>query len=403
MTYFLMIIVLLAIVFISLLPAILIGKYIYKKDKDKEPKKLIIKLLIFGVLSVVPAIALGKFYDFLFPTQNTFFAKLCGYIIGVGLTEEFSKFLPAYFVGIKSKYFDDVYDAIFYTALSALCFAGFENIFYVLNGGISSAILRFFTAVPGHACWGVIMGYFIGIAYQYKSNNNMKKFRLNMFYSVFVPALFHGLYDFGLVYGAETLNVFTILISFSIDLSFIIYAIKKIKNISDKNEKISNNILKDNNAGLKLFLIGIAIVFLMFGFSKINILNYLNIYTINDNLNIKEDLINIKVDSYEEIIISNENYIKVNLTIKNKSNGSNSIKLSNFKLMDNSGNYLDQNNIHSNDSLSDTIGINQKLVGSLYFKKNESISDKSKYALIYNSSKEYTIIFTENMNDFMEK
>ena len=100
MTYILMILILLAIVFISLLPAILIGKYIYKKDKDKEPKKLIIKLLIFGVLSIIPAIALSKFYDFIFPNQNTFFTVLCGYIIGVGLTEEVSKFLS----GVKMIY-----------------------------------------------------------------------------------------------------------------------------------------------------------------------------------------------------------------------------------------------------------------------------------------------------------
>lgn len=402
MTYILMILILLAILFISLLPAILIGKYIYKKDKDKEPKKLIIKLLIFGIFSIIPAIALSKFYDFIFPNQNTFFTILCGYIIGVGLTEEVSKFLPAYFIGIKSKYFDDVYDAIFYTTFSALGFAAFENIFYVLTGGVTTAIVRFFTAVPGHISDAVIMGYFIGIAYQYKSNNNMKKFRINMFYSIFIPALFHGLYDFGIVYGEENLNIFTILTSLLISISFIIYATRKIKKISDKNEKINNNILKDNNAGLKLFLIGISIGFMMFGFSKINFSNYLNIYTINDNVNIKEDLINIKVDSYEEIIISNDNYIKVNLTVENNSNGNNTLKLSNFKLMDNSSNYLERKVINSNDELNDAVDLNQKVIGSLYFKKNKSISYKSKYVLIYNASKEYSIIFEDNIIDFVE-
>lgn len=402
MTYVLMAIALLVIVFISLLPAILIGKYLYKKDKDKEPKKLIIKLVIFGVLSVVPAIVLMKVYDTLFPNQETFITMLCGYVIGVGLIEEFSKFLPAYFVGIKSKYFDDIYDAIFYTALSALCFAGFENIYYVLTGGISTAILRFFAAVPGHACWGVIMGYFIGVAYQYKSNNNIKKFRLNMFYSLFVPALFHGLYDFGLVYGFDTLNLFTITISLLIDICFLVFAVKKIKNISNENKKISSNVVEDKNIGLKLILIGIVIIILMFGFSKINILGNLNMHTINEVVNVKEDLINIKVDSYEEVVIANDDYVKVNLIIENTSNSSNSLKLSNFKLMDNGGNYLEQEVINSNDKLKNTIGLNQKVIGSLYFKKNESINDKSKYALIYNSSKEYSIILAENIADFVE-
>ena len=247
------------VIFISLLPVVLIANYIYKKDKDKEPKKLIIKLLFFGVFSVVPTFILSNVYNSLFPNQNTFFEMLCKFIFGVGLIEEFSKFLPAYFVGIKSKDFDDVYDAILYTTFTALCFAGFENILYVLNGGITTAILRFFTAVPGHACWGVIMGLFVGIAYQYKFNNNMKKYRLNMIYSIIIPALFHGLYDFGLLYGAKNVNLFTIVIAFLIDLCFIVFAVKKLKKISSENRKLNNAFLNEKN----IFCINCKYVFVV--------------------------------------------------------------------------------------------------------------------------------------------
>lgn len=391
---------LIILLFISVLPGILIGKYIYKKDKDKKPKKIIIKLLVFGVLFAILAAILEELYDFVFPNSKTFFSMLCQYIIGVGLIEEFSKFLPAYFMGIKSKYFDDIYDSIFFTAFSALGFAVFENIFYVLfDGGVTIAILRFFISVPGHIAVAIIMGYFIGIAYQYKNNNNIRKFRVTMFYSIFIPALFHGLGDFGIVYGVEHINLFTILISILTSVSIIIYSIKKVKYISNKNEKISNNILNYNNTGLKFLGVGILIVLLMFSASKIDLLKCLNMYTIDENVTIKEKSIDIKVDSYEETTISDENYVIVNLAIENKSDESNALAFSNFYLVDFSGKILEQDSNHYNNDLPDTIDVGQNDTISLYFKQNKSESDKGDYAFIYYSSEEYEVIFLKNKTD----
>jgi RsiW-degrading membrane proteinase PrsW (M82 family) len=41
-------------------------------------------------------------------------------------------------------------------------FAAFENILYVFQGGFKVALLRAFTAIPAHATFGVIMGYYMG-------------------------------------------------------------------------------------------------------------------------------------------------------------------------------------------------------------------------------------------------
>jgi RsiW-degrading membrane proteinase PrsW (M82 family) len=46
---------------------------------------------------------------------------------------------------------------------------------YVLEGGYETAVLRAFTAVPAHATFGILMGYFMGKA---KFSNN--RFKLNM-------------------------------------------------------------------------------------------------------------------------------------------------------------------------------------------------------------------------------
>ena len=53
--------------FVAVLPVILIGLYIYKKDRVKEPLKLLFKLFILGILSCFPSIGLGILLGLLFP------------------------------------------------------------------------------------------------------------------------------------------------------------------------------------------------------------------------------------------------------------------------------------------------------------------------------------------------
>jgi len=69
-------------------------------------------------------------------------------------------------------------------------FAVTENVFYVFEGGFSTAIGRAFTVVPAHATFVVLMGYFMGKA-KFSKNKTM----LNLT-GLFLAILFHGAYDF---------------------------------------------------------------------------------------------------------------------------------------------------------------------------------------------------------------
>jgi RsiW-degrading membrane proteinase PrsW (M82 family) len=69
-------------------------------------------------------------------------------------------------------------------------FAAFENILYVFQGGFKVALLRAFTAIPAHATFGVIMGYYMG-----KSKFSKKKMKWNLI-GLMAAILFHGTYDF---------------------------------------------------------------------------------------------------------------------------------------------------------------------------------------------------------------
>jgi len=74
----------------------------------------------------------------------------------------------------------------------SLGFAAFENVIYVMEGGLGVAIMRMFTAVPMHAAFAVIMGYYIGLSKYYKGNARTEKSLKGLLYAV----LLHGFYDF---------------------------------------------------------------------------------------------------------------------------------------------------------------------------------------------------------------
>ena len=61
---------------------------------------------------------------------------------------------------ISTKEFDELMDGIVYGAVASLGFATLENIMYCIDGGLSVVAIRALTAVPAHASFGAIMGYY---------------------------------------------------------------------------------------------------------------------------------------------------------------------------------------------------------------------------------------------------
>ena len=162
---------------------------IVRSDKFPEPTSLIIKTFFIGILLCWPAGFLNSFIfvleDLLGFTDMSFLA---------GFTEEPLKFL-AFMLFIKANIeFDEPMDAIVYGTIISLGFATYENIEYVYlyNEEFSSlyiAILRAISAIPLHACCGVIMGYYIGL-YTFKGSYKY------IVQALLIPILIHALYNF---------------------------------------------------------------------------------------------------------------------------------------------------------------------------------------------------------------
>lgn len=224
---------------ISILPVYLVGLYIYKKDKNKEPKSLLKRLFIYGMLSCIPAaiveILLGNFFAI---EKSMNLVALFFYVfISVALVEELFKWVITYRLTYNNNEFDELYDAIVYAVFVSLGFACFENIFYVLDAGVKVGLFRAITAIPGHVSDAIIMGNYIGLAKLASTNNSDKLRNKNLLLSILIPTLAHTFYDYCLF----TENVYFLLIFTIFLISIYIYSFKKVKRISSSKNELSNN------------------------------------------------------------------------------------------------------------------------------------------------------------------
>ena len=186
---------------LAVAPPLLIVAYIIKADRFPEPKGTCFLTFVAGTIIIVPAAILN---DKLIPDVS--YAYLAGF------TEETLKFLTIYFYVSRNTNFDEPMDAIVYGTLVSLGFATFENLQYVYYSGGSPdavAIIRAFTAIPLHACCGIIMGYYFGL-YMFKNKDT-----LNLFKSLFFAIGFHSVYNYFC-----TRNVFLMIVVLIILISF---------------------------------------------------------------------------------------------------------------------------------------------------------------------------------------
>ena len=179
---------------LAVAPAMAIIVYIYFKDKyEKEPFKLLAKNFFLGaIVSVILTLLLGTLAGVFMPTPDdkSIFDMLIKAFVTVALVEEFSKYIIVKNVAQRNKAFNEPFDGIVYAVMVSMGFATIENILYVFQYGMQTGIIRAFTAVPAHATFAILMGYFMG-----KAKLSKNRMILNLT-GLLAATLFHGAYDF---------------------------------------------------------------------------------------------------------------------------------------------------------------------------------------------------------------
>ena len=214
-----------AVLLASLAPVFIILFYIYFRDKyEKEPLGMLVKALLLGIFIVIPVIFVERVLMNLMPQSSKVVEAAYHAFVVAASTEELFKFLALYLLVWKSPNFNEKFDWIVYAVFVSLGFAGVENVLYVMDGGMQTALTRAITAVPAHAIFGITMGYYLGIARMYQELKSKYLIR-----ALLVPILLHGIYDFILM--VEVSWLLLLFVPFLIVLY--IMGIKKMKVLSD--------------------------------------------------------------------------------------------------------------------------------------------------------------------------
>ena len=209
------------LLFSAALPVVIFLYFIYKKDSEKEPVKLLLKCFLWGCIAIIPIIIIEMLLDRFNIFTSAFLQSFYRAFVVAALVEEGVKFLCLSWIIWKHREFDQYYDGIVYAVFVSLGFALVENILYVIQGGIGVSIARAILAVPLHGLCGVIMGYFFALAKFSRSNN-----KIYLWLGFVLPLFSHGAYDFFIFYytnSDKNISITMILLIFFVALIFILW------------------------------------------------------------------------------------------------------------------------------------------------------------------------------------
>ena len=191
----------------AIIPALFLMLRVYRSDRlESESISLLWRLARAGVSAALLAIVSERILGSLLEktVQNEALYQILLYFGVVAFSEEGAKYLMLRLRTWKSEEFDCQYDGVVYAAFVSLGFALWENISYVLHYGLSTALIRALTAIPGHTCFGVFMGVFYGLARRAENQHQFCASRKYRVLSLLVPMALHGAYDYIATVAAST-------------------------------------------------------------------------------------------------------------------------------------------------------------------------------------------------------
>ena len=251
------------LIILSLAPVAILIWYFDHLDKRKEKRKFLWIIFLWGVLAAfVSGLAeyiLEMFVGDIFGINiiNIFIVAF----VYTALIEEYAKYRVVKKKAFPNIEFNEYYDGIIYGVVASLGFAALENIFYVVEGGIYVGVIRAVLAVPAHALFGGVMGYYFGLA---KFETNKKKERNLFAKGLLLAVFFHGVYDFLLMSESTfALLVIPMVLALYINLRRKIKYLHFLDRIGGAAEPVkwkAWNYIK-TGLGLILFTIGVISIF----------------------------------------------------------------------------------------------------------------------------------------------
>jgi RsiW-degrading membrane proteinase PrsW (M82 family) len=217
---------------LAIIPGLLMIAYLYHKDRvEKEPGGLLVVIVFCGVLSTIPAIFMEGFMERVVAPLaiGPYSAGLLEAFLVAALCEEIVKYLAMRIPTWNNKAFNYRFDGLVYGVCAAVGFAILENVLYVAQGGIRTAIMRAFLSIPLHSFCGVFMGMFYAYAKKASVIGKKSLSRKCKLLALIVPMVIHGIYDGILMIPQSSL---TTIVFYAFVIVIYIISIKTINKMS---------------------------------------------------------------------------------------------------------------------------------------------------------------------------
>lgn len=220
---------------LAILPAVVLMTYVYRKDTiEKEPLGLLLVLFLLGALASIPIVVGEMLFESVVLSglyEGSLLYIILENFLGVALVEELGKYFVLKSRTWKSAHFNFLFDAIVYAVVASLGFATLENVLYLMDGSISTAIGRAILSVPGHAIDGVFMGCYYGLAKRDERMGNARGVKTNLRLALLVPVLVHGTYDFFISTG-------WLLLFFAFEIVVTAAAVARVRRVSKEDAPV---------------------------------------------------------------------------------------------------------------------------------------------------------------------
>lgn len=224
----------------AVIPAIVLLVKVERADRlEKESRGLLLSLVLFGIASTAIASLCERvgmaILDRVFPNGGLVYSILLFFGV-VAFAEEGAKYVLLKRRTWNDPEFNCQFDGVVYGVFVALGFALWENIGYVAMFGLNIAAVRAVTAVPGHACFGVFMGTWYGMAKRRAGAGDYDGAKRMRTRALVIPALLHGFYDFAASSEKGIMNV----VFFAFVIIMFITAYRLVKHVSANDAYIQN-------------------------------------------------------------------------------------------------------------------------------------------------------------------
>jgi RsiW-degrading membrane proteinase PrsW (M82 family) len=190
----------------GLAPSVIWLLYFLRKDVHPEPKRMVLRIFLWGMLITLPAIFIEKGVFEVIKTLNLpYFFYI---FLGIAGTEELLKYLVVKEKVLNNPEFDEPLDAMLYMVISALGFAGLENILILFSSPFNFfemffiSILRFIGAVFLHTLCSGSFGYFLSLSF-FEAKNRTKLFLAG----ILIAILAHGFFNLSITKIEESLKI----------------------------------------------------------------------------------------------------------------------------------------------------------------------------------------------------